>query len=113
LSPITRSVANALALEPGDPLNRIREYTVAFDLENNLPKARLVELYINTIEFNPTLFGVEAASQHYFGKSAASLNREEAALLIASVGAPEVNLEKPPDWLVARKEKILEAMNDV
>ena len=112
LSPISRSVAEATVLEQGAPLNSIREYVVAFDLERKIPKTRILELYINTIEFNPTLIGVEAASEHYFGKSAGRLDDQEAALLLASIGAPEVNLRKPPEWLVTKKKQILADMKN-
>ncbi len=98
-------------LEPG-PLNGLQSYVVAFDLERSLPRTRILELYINSIEFQPDLIGVDAAARHYFGKSAANLNEKEAALLIASIGEPDADLRQPPEWLVAKSDSLLEQMKD-
>ena len=54
------------------------------------PKRRILEVYLNVIETGPGLFGVEAAAQHYFGKSAATLSRKEAAQIAAGLPAPKV-----------------------
>ena len=54
------------------------------------PKRRILEVYLNVIETGPGLFGVEAAAQHYYGKSAAKLTRKEAAQIAAGLPAPKV-----------------------
>src|SRR5262249_19045873 len=51
-------------------------------------KARILALYLNVAEFGPNLWGVEAASQRYFGRSAARLPVEDAAMLIATLPHP-------------------------
>ncbi len=53
------------------------------------PKKRILEVYLNVIETGPGLFGVEAAAQHYFRKSAAKLSRKEAAQIAAGLPAPK------------------------
>jgi monofunctional biosynthetic peptidoglycan transglycosylase len=52
------------------------------------PKQRTIEVYLNIAEWGPSIYGAEAASQHYFHKSAAALTRHEAALLAAALPSP-------------------------
>ena len=51
-------------------------------------KPRIMEVYLNTVEMGPGIYGVEAASQHYFGVSAKDLNAEEASRLVAILPSP-------------------------
>ncbi len=53
-----------------------------------LPKERILEVYLNVIEWGPGVFGIEAAAQHHYGISAANLSREQAARLAACIPAP-------------------------
>jgi serine/threonine protein kinase len=110
MSPISRHVARAAVLGSSGPLNPIRQFVVAFDLERTLPRERILELYLNSVAFSPEVYGVEAAAQHYFNRSAASLDAQQSALLAASIGTPEIDLGDPPAWLKARQEMILERM---
>ena len=57
-------------------------------MEVLLPKRRILELYANVIEMGPGIYGVEAASQHYFGVSARGLTREQSAMLAAVLPNP-------------------------
>lgn len=57
-------------------------------LEVVVPKDRILDLYVNLAEWGDGVFGIEAASQHHFGKSARSLTRSEAARLAAVLPAP-------------------------
>ena len=52
-------------------------------------KKRILEVYLNVIEMGPGIFGIEAAAQNYFHKSAANLTREEAAMIIAALPNPK------------------------
>lgn len=52
------------------------------------PKHRVIEVYLNIVEFGPGIFGVQAAAQHYFGKNASQLNAMEATRLIAVLPDP-------------------------
>jgi serine/threonine protein kinase len=112
MSPISRHVARAAVLRSGKPLNPVRQYVVAFDLERTLPRERVLELYLNSVAFSPEVYGVEAAAQHHLGRSAASVDERQAALLAATIGSPGINLEDPPGWLTARQELILERIRD-
>ncbi|RLQ88748.1 biosynthetic peptidoglycan transglycosylase [Notoacmeibacter ruber] len=59
-----------------------------------LPKQRIMEIYLNVVELGDGIYGVEAASQHYFGRSAADLNAEQAARLAVTLPNPR---ERNPD----------------
>src|SRR3954468_23300757 len=54
-----------------------------------LPKRRILEVYANVIEMGPGIYGVEAASQYYFGVSARGLTREQSAMLAAVLPNPK------------------------
>ena len=71
----------------------------AWRLEAALDKDRLLELYLNVVEFGPEVWGVEAASQKYFRKPARRLTSSEAALLAATLAGP---LRANPGYRVGR-----------
>jgi monofunctional glycosyltransferase len=71
-----------------DPLRKARETILTWQLERTLPKRRILELYLNVVEFGPGVWGVQSASDRYFGKAAADLGDDEAALLAASLPSP-------------------------
>jgi monofunctional biosynthetic peptidoglycan transglycosylase len=88
-STITMQLSKNLFLYPKKTLFRkLTEAWIAIRMENNLPKYRILELYLNVIEWGRGIYGVEAASQHYFGKSAKDLTVEESAELVAMIPAP-------------------------
>ena len=60
----------------------------AYRLEWALPKARLLELYLNVVEFGPEIWGVEAASEYYFARPARKMTVDQAAALAASLPFP-------------------------
>jgi monofunctional biosynthetic peptidoglycan transglycosylase len=70
------------------PIRKLREFFVARGLEQELSKPRILELYLNVIEWGPGLYGCEAAARRYYGKSAAALDEVEAAGLAAMIPAP-------------------------
>jgi monofunctional biosynthetic peptidoglycan transglycosylase len=59
-------------------------------LERTLGKRRILEVYVNVVEFGPGIYGCEAASRHYFGKPALDLTEAEAAQLAASLPLPSL-----------------------
>ncbi|GEM_PF-81747 len=69
---------------------KINEALIAIQLERNYTKDRILEMYLNTIYFGAGTYGIEKASEVYFGKSADNLTIPEAALLAGMVQAPEV-----------------------
>jgi monofunctional biosynthetic peptidoglycan transglycosylase len=88
-STITQQLAKNLWLSPSrDPLRKAREAVLTWHLERTLDKRRLLELYLNVVEFGPGVWGVESASRRYFGKAAADLDDDEAARLAASLPSP-------------------------
>ncbi len=77
-------------------------------------KKRILEVYLNTIEMGPGVFGIEAASQQYFGKSAKLLSRQEAAMIIACLPNPKRFSVKPVSVRVAwRYPQILREMHNI
>lgn len=91
-STITQQLAKNLWLSPSrNPLRKAKEALLTVQLEENLPKRRILEIYLNVVELGPGIYGAEAAARHYYGKSAAELSEAEAAALAAS-------LPNPDDW---------------
>lgn len=90
-STITQQLAKNLWLSPSrNPIRKIKEAVLTWQLEQALTKRRILELYLNVVEFGPGVYGAEAASRHYFRKSAAELTEDEAAQLAATLPRPSV-----------------------
>lgn len=88
-STISQQLAKNLFLSPTkNPLRKIKEAILTWRIENNLSKRRILELYLNVAEWGDGIFGIEAASRHYFGKSAAELAPMEAARLAVVLPNP-------------------------
>ena len=111
-STITQQLAKNLYLSPSrNPLRKLREYFIARSLERNLSKKRILEIYLNVVEMGERVYGAEAASRHYFGRSAASLTPSQAALLAGCLPNPRVmNPGDPNKRLRARRNMILSRM---
>ena len=85
-STLTQQLAKNLWLSPSrNPLRKLDELLLTRQLERHLEKRKILELYLNVVEFGPGVFGAEAAAQRFFGKSATQLNNAEAAQLAASL----------------------------
>ncbi|MGQ0704422.1 MAG: penicillin-binding protein 1A [Gemmatimonadales bacterium] len=90
---------------------KLREARMAFEIERNYPKDKILELYLNQINLGNGAYGVEAAAQRYFGKSASSVNVAEAAVLAALAKAPgRYNPRKSPRLAVQRRNLIIGLM---
>jgi monofunctional glycosyltransferase len=90
-STITQQLAKNLYLSPArTPWRKLREWAIARRLERSLSKDRILELYLNVIEFGRRTYGAEAAARRYFGKSAAALSPMEAATLAAVIPSPRI-----------------------
>jgi len=88
-STITQQLARTLYLRPRKSLLRkAKEAVLTLYLEKTLSKKRILELYLNVIEWGPGIFGAEAAAQHYFQKSAADLSADEAVALASILPSP-------------------------
>ncbi len=88
-STISQQLAKNLFLTPSkNPLRKAKEALLTWRLENTLSKRRILELYLNVAEWGDGIFGIEAASRHYFGKSAEELTPQEAARLAVVLPNP-------------------------
>jgi monofunctional biosynthetic peptidoglycan transglycosylase len=88
-STISQQLAKNLWLSPArTPRRKVREALLTRALERHLDKRRIFEIYLNVVEFGADTFGCEAASRHFFGKSAAELTVNEAARLAAVLPRP-------------------------
>jgi len=88
-STISQQLAKNLYLSPAKtPLRKIKEAIYTWRLERNLSKKRIVELYVNAAEWGDGIFGIQAASRHYYGKNAMALTAEEAAKLASVLPNP-------------------------
>lgn len=111
-STITQQLAKNLYLSPSrNPMRKLREVFITRRLEASLTKRRILEIYLNVIEWGDGIFGVDAAARIYFGKTAATLSREEAALLAGAIINPRVhNPGKPTRRLLRRQQIVLRRM---
>jgi len=111
-STITQQLAKNLYLSPSkNPLRKLRELIIARRLEAELKKARILELYLNVIEWGDGIYGAEAAAQTYFREPAADLDPNEAALLAGAIINPRLlNPARPTARLLRRQRLILRRM---
>ena len=99
-STLTQQLAKNLWLSPSrNPWRKVKEALLTRELERKLAKRRILELYLNVVEFGPGIYGAEAASRHYFGRSAATLTADESAALAGS-------LPKPSKWHPGANSKV-------
>ena len=90
-STITQQLAKNLYLSPSyDPLRKLKELIIARRLEAALSKTRIFEIYLNVIEWGDRVWGAEAAARTYFGVPAASLSRQQSALLAGAIVNPRL-----------------------
>ena len=111
-STITQQLAKNLYLSPSrNPVRKLKELMITRRLEAALPKRRILEIYLNVIEWGDGVFGAEAASRTYFGKTAAALSPDEAALLAGAIINPrEHNPARPTARLLRRQQIIARRM---
>lgn len=94
-------------------VRKLREAKVAREIEAKYTKKKILELYLNQIPLGNGAFGVEVASQRYFGKSVRDLNIAEAATLAALPKAPErYNPRKHPDRAIQRRNTVIDLMRE-
>jgi monofunctional biosynthetic peptidoglycan transglycosylase len=88
-STITQQLARTLFLVPDRTyLRKYLEALAAVEMELLLPKARILELYVNTIEFGKGVFGLGAAAQYYYGRNAGNLGRDQYRRLVTIIASP-------------------------
>ncbi|MGD9499596.1 MAG: monofunctional biosynthetic peptidoglycan transglycosylase, partial [Halothiobacillus sp.] len=95
-STISQQLARNLFLSPNKNLWRKgEEAIITVMLETTLGKRRILELYLNVVEWGNLLYGIDAASRYYFHKSAATLTPHEAAFLAAMLPNPRFYQDNP------------------
>jgi monofunctional glycosyltransferase len=111
-STITQQLMKNLYLSPSrNPLRKWHEAILALRVERCVKKNRILEIYLNVIEWGESTYGIEAASRKYFGKSAAALAPAEAAMLAEMIPNPiYYNPYKRSTTLMKRRNEILRAM---
>ena len=114
-STITQQLAKNLYLSPSrNYVRKLRELLITRRLEAELSKRRILELYLNVIEWGDGIWGAEAAARAYFRRSAATITAPEAALLAGAIINPRVlNPRRPSARLAARQRLILRRMRYV
>ena len=114
-STITQQLAKNLYLSPSkNPIRKLRELLIARRLEAELSKQRILELYLNVIEWGDGIYGAEAAARTYFHKSAADLSTTESALLAAAITNPRLmNPGHPTARLRRRQDMVMRRMGAV
>ena len=115
-STVTQQLAKNLFLsEDRNFLRKGREAVYTYYLERELNKKRILELYLNIIEWGDGIYGAEAASRVYFNKSASQLTPQEAAYLSAMIPSPlnVFNPKKNPKRVVRRQKAILRGMGSI
>jgi monofunctional biosynthetic peptidoglycan transglycosylase len=114
-STITQQLAKNLYLSPTkNPLRKLRELFIARRLEAELSKQRILELYLNVIEWGDGIWGADAAAHRYFHKAAADLSAQESALLAGAIANPHIlDPGHPTARLRFRQQMILRRMGAV
>jgi len=107
-STVSQQTAKNAFLWPGrNYLRKGLEAYFTFLLETLWPKRRIMEVYLNIVEFGPGIFGAEAASERYFSKPARDLNSHEAALLAAVLPNPHrLHVQAPGPYVQERAVNI-------
>jgi monofunctional biosynthetic peptidoglycan transglycosylase len=114
-STITQQLAKNLMLSGERTLLRKgQEFVLTLALETLLPKQRILEIYLNHVEWGEGVFGAQAAAQHYFKKPAAQLSPWEAARLAVMLPRPRYFEKRPQSpYLAERAQTIVNRLNDV
>lgn len=90
-STITQQVARNLYKKIGrekSATRKIKEMITAVEIERNYTKEEILEMYLNTVEFSNSAFGIESAAQTHYGLSASDLNLEQAATIVGTANLP-------------------------
>ena len=111
-STISQQLAKNLFLSPSrTPWRKGQEAIITVMIERTMDKRRILEVYLNVIEWGEGVFGAEAAARHYFGTGAASLGPEASARLAAMVPNPRFyDRNRSTRWLMRKTQTILARM---
>ena len=111
-STITQQLVKNLYLWPGrNMLRKGVEAVLALTFDALVPKRRILEIYLNVVEFGPGIYGVAAASEQFYGKKSSQLTPPEAALLAAALPNPAVfKVDAPSDYMRDRQRWVMQQM---
>ena len=113
-STITQQLAKNLWLTPKRSLTRkFREALLTKQIEKHLSKQRILDLYLNVVEFGPGVYGAESASEHYFGLPASDLSPRQGAMLAAGLPRKRWNPASDSEYYQASVERILEVQRQL
>lgn len=111
-STISQQLAKNLFLSgEKTPWRKIQEALITLMLENVMSKRRILEIYLNVIEWGNGVFGAEAAARYYYGVSASSVTMEQAAGLAAMIPDPRFyDRNRSTPWLLKKTSIVLVRM---
>ena len=114
-STITQQLIKQTLLDSGRTVSRkLQEASLAFELERRYSKDRILTIYLNTIYFGNGAYGVEAASETYFGKKIGQVGASEAAMIAALIQAPAIyDPLRHPDSAIERRNVVLGKMAEL
>lgn len=109
-STITQQLAKNLYLSASkNPFRKLKELLIALTLERELSKERILELYLNVVEWGPGIYGAQAAAQYYFGSEARYVSKTQAAFLASILPNPRV-LGRRGFRMSSRAQRIVRGM---
>lgn len=111
-STISQQLVKNLYLSPSkNPLRKLKEAILAWRIEKTLSKRRILEIYLNVIEWGDGIYGIEAASRVYYNKSSSTLTPDEACMLASVIPSPRrYNPLKPGRYLKKHSARICSIM---
>ena len=107
-STISQQLAKNLYLTPSkNPVRKVKEAVLTWRIERILSKKRILELYLNVAEWGEGIFGIEAASRHYYGKPSIALSAEEASRLAAALPNPRKYIPTGSSRYIENRSRII------
>ena len=112
-STISQQVAKNVFLWQGRSwIRKGLEVYFTFMIELFLGKKRILEIYLNTVEMGDGIFGIEAAAENYFGKTAKNLSRQEAAMIATVLPNPKrIRIKPPSSYVMFRSQWVMQQMS--
>ncbi len=112
-STITMQLARNLFLSPSrNPVRKIQEIVIAIVIEHNLSKRRILELYLNVVEWGPYVYGIQSAAMYHYGITASKLTVKQSCALASILPAPtKWNPKNPTRRLEKRIKKLRRKYN--
>lgn len=107
-STISQQLSKNLYLSTSkDPVRKLKELIITLRMERTLSKRRILEIYLNVIEWGNGVFGAEAAAKKFFGKSASQLSRDEAAQMASVIPSPRKYQPNVMSRYIVRRSSII------